>query len=137
MITNKTQTFFTKSSHFKPTFQISKYAKQQQKFLTIIIFQHSQITQKEFEQLVELLLKNPMVYANSKFDVGKVNSPLHLSLKPDAIFKNQRISKVSFHLQDKVNRLLDFLEQYEIISPVFPKRITKRKHIHKSRYYFS
>ena len=34
-------------------------------------FQHSQITQKEFEQLADLLLKNPKVYAKSKFDVGK------------------------------------------------------------------
>ena len=59
-----------------------------------------------------------MVYAKSKFDVGKVNSPLHLSLKPDAVFKKQRASKVPIHLQDKVNRLLDILEQYEIISPV-------------------
>ena len=33
--------------------------------------QHSQVTQKEFEQLAELLLKLPMVYATSKFDVGK------------------------------------------------------------------
>ena len=57
-----------------------------------------------------------MVYATSKFDVGKVNSPLHLPLKPDAIVKKQRASKVSIHLQDKVNRLLDILEQYDIIS---------------------
>ena len=50
-------------------------------------FQRSQITQKEFEQLAELLLKYPMAYATSKFDVGKVNSPLHLRLKPDANFQ--------------------------------------------------
>ena len=31
-------------------------------------FQHSQITQKEFEQLAELLLKNPLVYATSKLN---------------------------------------------------------------------
>ena len=50
-------------------------------------FQHSQITQKEFEQLAELLLKYPMVYATSKLDVGKINSPLYLPPKLDAIFK--------------------------------------------------
>ena len=59
-----------------------------------------------------------MVYATSKFDVGKVNSPLHLPLKLDEIFKKQRASKVQIHLQDKINRLLVILEQYEIISPV-------------------
>ena len=52
-------------------------------------FQHSQITQKEFEQLADLLLKYPKVYATSKFDVGKENSPLNLTLKPDAVFKKQ------------------------------------------------
>ena len=39
-------------------------------------------------------------------------------MKPDAVFKKQRASKVPVHLQDKVNRLLGILEQYEIISPV-------------------
>ena len=39
-------------------------------------------------------------------------------MKSDAVFKKQRASKVPSHLHDKVNRLLDILEQYEIISPV-------------------
>ena len=81
-------------------------------------FQHSQITQNEIDKLAKLLLKYPTVYAPSKFDVGKVNSPSHIPLKPDAVFKKQRASKVPIHLLDKVNRLLEFLEQYEIISPV-------------------
>ena len=33
-------------------------------------------------------------------------------------FQKKRASKVPIHLQDKVNRLLNILEQYEIISPV-------------------
>ena len=81
-------------------------------------FQQSQITQQEFEKLAYLLSKYPAVYATFKFDVGKVNSLLHLALKPDAVFKKQRASKVPIHLHDKVNRLLDILEQNEIISPV-------------------
>ena len=59
-----------------------------------------------------------MVYAKPKFEVGKVISPLHLPLKPDAVFKKQRASKVPIHLQDKVNQMLEILEQYEIIFPV-------------------
>ena len=81
-------------------------------------FEHSQITQIEFDKLAKQLLKDSSVYATSKFDVGKINSSLHLPLKPDAVFKKQRASKVPMHLHDKVNRLLDILEQYEIISPV-------------------
>ena len=49
---------------------------------------------------------------------GKINSPLHLPLKPDAVFKKQIASKIPIHLHDKVDRLLDILEKYEIISPV-------------------
>ena len=41
---------FTKTPYFKPTFHLSKYTEEQQKFLTMFNFQHSQLTQKEFEQ---------------------------------------------------------------------------------------
>ena len=84
----------------------------------MFIFQHSQLTQNEFEKLADLLLKYPKVCATSKFDVGKINSPLHLPLKTDAVFKKQRANKVPINLHDKVNRLLDILEKYAIISPV-------------------
>ena len=80
--------------------------------------QHSQITQNEFEILAKQLIKYSSVYATSKFDVRKISSSLHLPIKPDAVFKKQRTSKVPIHLHDKVNRLLNFLEQHEIISPV-------------------
>ena len=110
--------FFTKTPCFKPTFKISHYREEQQKFITMFNFQHSQILQKDFDKIDELLLKLPTVYATSKFAVGKISSPLHLPLKLDAVFKKQRASKVPIHLQDKVNRVLDNLEQYEIISPV-------------------
>ena len=110
--------YFTKTPYFKPTFDITKYPKDQQKFLTMFNFQHSQITQSEFDKLAQQLLKYSSVYATSKFDVGKVSSSLHLPLKPDVVFKKQRASKVPIHLHDKVNRLLNILEQYEIISQV-------------------
>ena len=81
-------------------------------------FEHSQITQNEFDKLAKQLLKYSTVYATSKFDIGKISSSLHLPLKPDAVFKKQRATKVPIHLHDKVNRLFDILEQNEIISPV-------------------
>ena len=110
--------YFTKTPYFKPTFSITSYTEDQQKFLTMFNFQHSQITQNEFDKLAKQLIKYSSVYATSKFDIGKVSSSLHLPLKPDAVFKKQRASKVPIHLHDKVNRLLNILEQYEIISPV-------------------
>ena len=84
--------YFTKSPYFKPTFDITNYTKDQQKFLTMFHFQHSQITQNEFDKLAQQLIKYSSVYATSKFDVGKVSSSLHLPLKPDAVFKKQRAS---------------------------------------------
>ena len=81
-------------------------------------FQHSQITQNEFDKIAKQLIQYSSVYSTSEFDVGKVSSSLQLPLKPDAVFKKQRASKVPNHLHDKVNRLLNILEQYEIISPV-------------------
>ena len=71
-------------------------------------FQHSQITQDEFDKLAKQLLKYSTFYATSKFDVGKISSSLHIPLKPDAVFKKQRASKVPIHLHDKVNRYLIF-----------------------------
>ena len=45
-------------------------------------------------------------------------------MKPDAVFKKQRASKIPIHLHDKVNRLLDILEQYEIITKINGKYFT-------------
>ena len=110
--------YFTKTPYFKPTFNITNYTKEQQKFLTKFNFQHSQITQDELDKLAKQQIKYTTVYATSKFDVGKISPSLHLPLKFDAVFKKQRASKVPIHLHEKVIRLLDILEQYEIISPV-------------------
>ena len=53
--------FFTKTPFFKPTFKISHYTEKLQKFLTMFNFQHSQITQSEFDKLANLFLKYPTV----------------------------------------------------------------------------
>ena len=63
--------YFTKTPYFKPTFSITIYTKEQQKFLTMFNFEHSQITPIEFDKLAKQLLKYSTVYAKSKFDVGK------------------------------------------------------------------
>ena len=103
--------YFTKTLNFKPTFNITNYTTEQQNFLTMFNFQHSQITQDEFDKLAKQLIKYSTVYATSKFDVGKISSSRHLPLKPDSVFKKQRASKVPIHLHDKVNRILEILEQ--------------------------
>ena len=69
--------YFTKTPYFKPTFKLLYYTEEQQNFLTRFNFQHSQIAQRDYDKLAKLLLKYPTVYATSKFDVGKISSPLH------------------------------------------------------------
>ena len=88
--------YFTKTPYFKPTFNINNYTENQQKFLTMFNFQHSQITQIEFDKLAKQLIKYSSVYATSKFDIGKISSSLHLPLKPDAVFKNKEQVKYQF-----------------------------------------
>ena len=84
----------------------------------MIDFQHSHITQEEFEKIVTLILEYKQVYTTTKFDVGKTKVKLNFSMKKDAIFKKQRISKVPIHLRERIQKLLDVLKKYEIIAPV-------------------
>ena len=97
----KSTDYFKKTLYFQQFFKKPLNTKQQ-KILTMFNFQHSQKTQHEFEKLANLLLGYPTVYAASKFDIGKINSPLRFSLKPDAVFIKQIASKVPIHLHDKV-----------------------------------
>ena len=45
--------YFTKTPYFKPTFNITNYTKEQQKCLTMFNFEHSQITQIEFDKIAK------------------------------------------------------------------------------------
>ena len=76
----KKETQITSQKHHILNQHSINYTKEQQKFLTMFNFEHSQITQTEFDKLAKQLLKNSTVYATSKFDVGKVSSSLHLPL---------------------------------------------------------
>ena len=51
--------------------------------------QHSQNNQQKIEKLAELLLICSMVLTKLKLDVGKTHSPLHLQIKPYAVFKKK------------------------------------------------
>ena len=53
----KNTDYFTKTPYFKPTININNYTENQQKFLTMFNFQHSQITQDEFDKLTKQLIK--------------------------------------------------------------------------------
>ena len=90
-------------------------------------FQHSHLTQNKFEKVVTIILENRQVYATTKFDVGKTKVKLNLPIKKDAIFKEQRISKVPLHLRERIQKLLDVLKKYDIIAPVNKEQLSTGK----------
>ena len=52
-------------------------------------FQHSYLTQEEFEKVVSIILEYKQVYATTKFDVGKTKVKLNLPMNKDAFFKKK------------------------------------------------
>ena len=72
-------------------------------FLPMFDFQHSYLTQEEFE---------------------KTKVKLKLPMKKDAIFKKQRISKVTRHLRERIQKLLDVLKKYDIIATVNKEQLS-------------
>ena len=87
--------------NFKCKFKIDKYTESEKEFIQMFDFQHSHLTQEEFEKIVTIILEYKQVYATTKFDVGKTKVKLNLPMKKDAIFKKQRISKVPIHLRER------------------------------------
>ena len=95
--------------NFKCKFNINKYTESEKEFIQMFDFQHSHVTQNEFEKVVTIILDYRQVYATTKFDVGKTKVKLNVPIKKDAIFKKQRISKVPIHLRERIQKLLDVL----------------------------
>ena len=57
--------------NFKCNFNINKYTETEKEFIQIFDFQHSDLTQEEFEKVVSIILEHKQVYETTKFDVGK------------------------------------------------------------------
>ena len=109
---------FERKSNFKCQFNITKFNDKDKEFIQMFDFQHSHLTQEQFDKIVDRILKYRNVYATTKFDVGKTKVKHNLLMKKDAIFKKQRISKVPIHLRDRMQKLFHVLKKYDIISPV-------------------
>ena len=115
---------FERKPNFKCKFNIHKYTESEKEFIQMFDFQHSYLTQDEFEKIVKIILDYKQVYATTKFDVGKTKVKLNLPIKKDAIFKKQRISKVPIHLRERIQKLLDVLKKYDIIAPVNKEQLS-------------
>ena len=62
---------FERKQIFQCKFNINKYTELEKEFIQMFDFQHSHLTQNEFEKVVTIILDYRQVYATTKFDVGK------------------------------------------------------------------
>ena len=72
---------FERKPNFKCKFNINKYTESEKEFIQMFDFQHSHLTQNEFEKVVTIILDYRQVYATTKFDVAKTKVKLNLPLK--------------------------------------------------------
>ena len=107
-------------------FDVSKFTEMDKEFCTMLNFEHTKLTQTQFEKL-ELLLTHFQFllfcfyfncYATSKFDVGTIKVEINLPLKATGIFKKQRATRIPLQLQDRVKHSLDILTHFAIIASV-------------------
>ena len=115
---------FERKPNFKSKFNITKYNDKDKEFIQMFNFEHSYLTQEQFHKIVDIIMKYRNVYATTKFEDGKTKIKLNLPMKKDAVFKNQTVSKVPIHLRDRIQKLLDVLKKYNIISPVNKEQLS-------------
>ena len=65
-------------------------------------FEHTKLTQAQFEKIAQLRTQFQRYYATSKFEVGKSIVEQNLPLKATAIFKNQSATRIPLQLQGRV-----------------------------------
>ena len=104
------------TSHTSETriFPSLAYTSENLKFNNKYNFLLSDLTDTEYITLCNMLLKYKTCYATHKNDVGRISTPFYIRLKPNAPLITQRPSKVPIHYKDKLNRLLEELEKYNI-----------------------
>ena len=78
-------------------------------------FTQSDLTDDKIRVLLKVQLDDEDVYSHLKYDIGRTKQKFHIPLKKDCEFKKQRPSKVSPHLRDMLEALMDELIQAGII----------------------
>ena len=107
-------------------FDISKLTEADKEFLTMLNFEHTNLTQAQFEKLAQLLTQFQIskLLCNFQIRFWKIKVELNLPHKARAIFKKQRATRTPLQLQDRVQHLLDILTHFEIIAPVNTDSLT-------------
>ena len=88
------------NSHFNKT-----------EFLHKFDFTQTDLTENGLFRPADILLKDNDVYSHHKYDIGRTKQQFNIPLIKNAEFKKQRPSKITFHLRDKLELLMDELIQ--------------------------
>ena len=75
-------------------------------------FEHTKLTQTQFEELAQLLTQFKKCNATTNFDVGKIKVELNLPQKAKTIFKKQRATRIPLQLQDRVQKLTRHFDRF-------------------------
>ena len=74
-------------------------------------FQHSHLTQEEFEKIVTIILECKQVYATTKFDVGKTKVKLNLPMKKRCNFQKTKNKQSTYTPQRKNPKIARCIEE--------------------------
>ena len=76
------------------------------------------MTDIEYVNLCNILIKNQHCYAKHRNDVGKISTPFNFRIKENCKLQTQRPSEVPIHYRDRLNKLLVELIKYNIIKQI-------------------
>ena len=114
------------SDKIRKDFPPLPYSTENQQFIKKFNFEYSDLTDTEYVNLCNILINNQHCYAKHKNDVGKISTPFRIRIKDNCKLHTQRPSKVPIHYRDRLNKLLQELEKYNIIKQIGSK--TDEKH---------
>ena len=77
---------------------------EQQQFLNKFNFSKSHLYHQDLHRLMTLLCEFQDVYSQHRYDFGLIDIPFHITLKPDAELKKQRITKIPIHYKEKLKK---------------------------------
>ena len=77
-------------------------------------FRYTDLEDEKLVTLIDMIIDSREVYSQHKFDIGQTKQKIHVTLKPDSELKKQRPSKCPIHFKDKLEKLLEQLQDFGI-----------------------
>ena len=106
------------SDKIRKDFPSLPYTAENQQFIKKFNFEYSDLTDNEYVNLCNILINNQNCYAKHRNDVRKNSTPFRIRIKENCKLQTQRPSKVPVHYRDRLNKLFEELEKYNIIKQI-------------------